>query len=77
MPCRIGEGPRQRGVRAGFRARLGEVQRPGEPLLGELPRRKFNWRTPLVCALAAAHLGDEREARRLEELGRESVIASP
>jgi class 3 adenylate cyclase len=35
---------------------------------------QFNWRTLLVCALAAAQRGDEREARRLEELGRGGVI---
>jgi class 3 adenylate cyclase/tetratricopeptide (TPR) repeat protein len=35
---------------------------------------QFNWRTLLVCALAAAHLGDDSEARRLEELGQEGVL---
>jgi class 3 adenylate cyclase len=35
---------------------------------------QFNWRTLLVCALAAAHRGDDREAMRLEELGRGGVI---
>lgn len=35
---------------------------------------QFNWRTLLVCALAAAHRGDAQEARRLEELGRGGVI---
>jgi class 3 adenylate cyclase len=35
---------------------------------------QFNWRTLLVCALAAGHLGDDRELQRLEELGRGGVI---
>jgi class 3 adenylate cyclase len=35
---------------------------------------QFNWRTLFVCALAAAHLGDEREAQRLEELGHETLL---
>jgi class 3 adenylate cyclase/tetratricopeptide (TPR) repeat protein len=35
---------------------------------------QFNWRTLLVCALAAAHLGDDRETQRLEELGQEGII---
>ena len=35
---------------------------------------QFNWRTLLVCALAPAQLGDEPEARRLQELARESLV---
>jgi class 3 adenylate cyclase/tetratricopeptide (TPR) repeat protein len=35
---------------------------------------QFNWRTLLVCALAPQYLGDEREARRLETIGRESAV---
>jgi class 3 adenylate cyclase len=35
---------------------------------------QFNWRTLLVCALAAAYLGDDSKARRLEELGHEGVL---
>ena len=35
---------------------------------------QFNWRTLLVCALAASHLGDDSEARRLEKLGQEGVL---
>jgi class 3 adenylate cyclase/tetratricopeptide (TPR) repeat protein len=35
---------------------------------------QFNWRTLLVCALAPAHLGDEREAHRLEATGTESAV---
>ena len=39
---------------------------------------QFNWRTLLVCALGHAQLGDEREARRLEESGRAgAVVAGP
>jgi hypothetical protein len=38
----------------------------------------FNWRSLLVCALGHAHLGEEQEARRLEERGRaEAVVAGP
>jgi class 3 adenylate cyclase len=35
---------------------------------------QFNWRTLLVCALGLAGLGDERQARRLEEIGRASAL---
>ena len=35
---------------------------------------QFNWRNLLVCALGVAHLGDERQARRLEEIGRASAV---
>jgi class 3 adenylate cyclase len=35
---------------------------------------QFNWRTLLVCALAAAQLGDNRETQRLEGLGQEGVL---
>ena len=55
-------------------------------VLGDLARRaeaasaanedfpcQFNWRTLLVCALGLATLGDEREARRFEEIGRTSA----
>ena len=39
---------------------------------------QFNWRSLLVCALAFARLGDEGEARRLEEIGLASaVVAGP
>jgi class 3 adenylate cyclase len=39
---------------------------------------QFNWRTLLVCSLAHAQLGDEREARRLEEsAGARAVVAGP
>ena len=39
---------------------------------------QFNWRTLLVCALGLAQLGEERQARRLEEIGRASaVVAGP
>jgi hypothetical protein len=39
---------------------------------------QFNWRNLLVCALGLERLGDEREARRLEELARASaVVAGP
>jgi class 3 adenylate cyclase/tetratricopeptide (TPR) repeat protein len=35
---------------------------------------QFNWRTLLVCALGLARLGDERQARRLEEIGRTTAV---
>ena len=35
---------------------------------------QFNWRTLIVCALAAAHRGDASEAARLEGLGQEGVL---
>jgi class 3 adenylate cyclase len=35
---------------------------------------QFNWRTLLVCALGPAHLGDDSETRRLEEVARDSVV---
>jgi class 3 adenylate cyclase/predicted ATPase len=35
---------------------------------------QFNWRTLFVCALGAAHLGDDREAQRLVELAHEGVL---
>jgi class 3 adenylate cyclase/tetratricopeptide (TPR) repeat protein len=35
---------------------------------------QFNWRTLLVCALGLARLGDERRARRLEEIARTSAV---
>jgi tetratricopeptide (TPR) repeat protein len=35
---------------------------------------QFNWRTLLVCALGLARLGHEREARRLEEIGRTTAV---
>jgi class 3 adenylate cyclase/tetratricopeptide (TPR) repeat protein len=39
---------------------------------------QFNWRTLLICALGLAQLGQELDARRLEELGRASaVVAGP
>jgi class 3 adenylate cyclase len=39
---------------------------------------QFNWRTLLVCALGLEHLGEEREARRLEERARgDAVVAGP
>jgi class 3 adenylate cyclase/tetratricopeptide (TPR) repeat protein len=39
---------------------------------------QFNWRNLLVCALGHAHLGKEREVRRLEEIGRaNAVVAGP
>ena len=39
---------------------------------------QFNWRNLLVCALALEHLGDEREARRLEAIGRATaMVAGP
>ena len=39
---------------------------------------QFNWRSVLTCALAFSRLGSEREARRLEEMGRTSaVVAGP
>ena len=39
---------------------------------------QFNWRSVLVCALAFSRLGDEREACRLEEMGRTgAVVAGP
>ena len=39
---------------------------------------QFNWRSLLVCALGLAHLGNEREARGLEEKARASaVVAGP
>jgi class 3 adenylate cyclase/tetratricopeptide (TPR) repeat protein len=34
---------------------------------------QFNWRAPLMAALACGQLGDDREARRLEELAAESL----
>jgi class 3 adenylate cyclase/DNA-binding SARP family transcriptional activator len=37
---------------------------------------QFNWRSFLVCALGFAHLGNEREARRLEEQARASAIVA-
>jgi class 3 adenylate cyclase/tetratricopeptide (TPR) repeat protein len=37
---------------------------------------QFNWRTLLVCAHGLVRLGDEREARRLEELGRASALVA-
>jgi class 3 adenylate cyclase len=39
---------------------------------------QFNWRSLLVCALGLARLGEEREARRLEERARAAaVVAGP
>lgn len=39
---------------------------------------QFNWRALLVCALGSAHLGDEREAQRLEERAvATAVVAGP
>jgi class 3 adenylate cyclase/tetratricopeptide (TPR) repeat protein len=39
---------------------------------------QFNWRTLLMCALGRAHVADEREARRLEQLARaNAVVAGP
>ena len=39
---------------------------------------QFNWRSVLTCALAFSRLGNEREARRLEEMGRTSAdVAGP
>jgi hypothetical protein len=39
---------------------------------------QFNWRTLLICALGLAQLGQELDARRLEEIGRASaVVAGP
>ena len=39
---------------------------------------QFNWRSLLVCALARVRVGDEREARRLEERARAgAVVAGP
>ena len=39
---------------------------------------QFNWRTLIVCALGCARVGDEREARHLEERGRaDAVVAGP
>jgi hypothetical protein len=39
---------------------------------------QFDWRTLLMCALAHARLGDETEARRLEELAAaELVVGGP
>lgn len=35
---------------------------------------QFNWRNLLVCALGLAHAGHDREARRLEQIGRESAV---
>jgi tetratricopeptide (TPR) repeat protein len=35
---------------------------------------QFNWRNLVVCALGLARLGDERQARRLEEMGRTSAV---
>ena len=37
---------------------------------------QFNWRTLVVCGLALAHAGEERDARRLEELGRSNAIVA-
>jgi hypothetical protein len=37
---------------------------------------QFNWRNLLACALALEQLGDEREARRLEEAGRASALVA-
>jgi class 3 adenylate cyclase/tetratricopeptide (TPR) repeat protein len=37
---------------------------------------QFNWRTLVICALALARLGDDREARRLEEIGRASALVA-
>jgi class 3 adenylate cyclase/tetratricopeptide (TPR) repeat protein len=42
---------------------------------GDFPCQ-FNWRTLLLCALGLAGLGDEREARRLEEIGRASALVA-
>jgi class 3 adenylate cyclase/tetratricopeptide (TPR) repeat protein len=39
---------------------------------------QFDWRSLLVCALGYAHLGDEREARRLEERAlADAVVGGP
>jgi class 3 adenylate cyclase len=39
---------------------------------------QFDWRSLLVCALGLAHLGDEREARRLEQRALAgAVVAGP
>ncbi|HZB86146.1 MAG TPA: hypothetical protein VE289_06250, partial [Gaiellaceae bacterium] len=74
------------GLHAVIESALGEWD-----VLAELARRaeaasqanddfpcQFNWRTLLVCALGLARLGHEREARRLEEIGRTTaVVAGP
>ena len=39
----------------------------------ELPCQ-FNWRSLVKCALACAHVGDEREARRLEQRAEELLL---
>ena len=38
---------------------------------------QFNWRNLLVCARGLARLGDERGARRLEEIGRSTAVVAP
>jgi class 3 adenylate cyclase/tetratricopeptide (TPR) repeat protein len=44
---------------------------------GDFPCQ-FNWRNLFACALALEQLGDQRQARRLEEIGRASaVVAGP
>jgi tetratricopeptide (TPR) repeat protein len=44
---------------------------------GDFPCQ-FNWRTLVVCALGLARLGNDRESRRLEEIGRASAfVAGP
>jgi class 3 adenylate cyclase/tetratricopeptide (TPR) repeat protein len=74
------------GLHATLEAVLGEWE-----ALAELARRaktasaanedfpcQFNWRTLIVCALGLAQLGEERQARQLEESGRASaVVAGP
>jgi hypothetical protein len=37
---------------------------------------QFNWRTLLICALGLAQLGEERQARRLEEAGRATALVA-
>jgi class 3 adenylate cyclase len=60
---------------------LSELTRRAEAaaLANEDTPCQFNWRSLLVCALGFAHLGDEHEARRLEEraLGGRVVAGPP
>jgi class 3 adenylate cyclase/tetratricopeptide (TPR) repeat protein len=70
------------GLHAAIESALGEWQ-----VLAELTGRaeaasaanedfpcQFNWRNLLVCALGLARVGEERQARRLEEIGRASAV---
>jgi class 3 adenylate cyclase len=54
-------------------AQLSEAAERGAEANDDTPCQ-FNWRSLLVCALGQAHLGEEGEARRLEERARAGPV---